>query len=582
MQITKQQEKIVMKDKKNKNEKFIKKHTWLASLTINVVILGLVLIFTNLTYETNDDFAVAQEIVAGYPYVGFINYYLCKILIAIQSSFPKLNMFILAQLLMSFTAFVVLLKTYLDKASDAYDILIASMICGFFSFDHYTCLQFTKTAALLMASGLIWAADNYIGKRRLTSFAGSFTLFYMGALLRQEGMFPALGYVGAFVMLWWLQNGRELLKERKPAKEMALILVILAIILTPYGINKLSYAKNSETEELKNAREFQDERILVTDYPIMGYESNKEKYDAIGIDDFDLYLIDRWILDYDGAASTEKLRAINEINREYIKSKMTIVRALKKSILKLHDHMKARDFTGIHIIIVCALAIYVILAYKPKSWIYVIAFGVLTMLIISALYYLQRAQYRALYLAEISSVLWILFSAMSTEKRKNPIIRASTAVMLLIVILLMIEPAMIRLESRRNNNVGAVEDVELTKYFEEHPDQFFVIPTTTAGMPESYKNPLAIPTSLENVTDTGGWDTMTPYRLERLKKCGNITNPIRDLIDNPNGIYVGKYKIPAMKDYYNKWHCKEDEQVEFVRVGNVKGVELYSVKRIKK
>ena len=78
---------------------------WLISLIINLAILTAVLAVTDVMYETNDDFTISLEIADGYPFVGFVNYFLCRILIAIQRFFPAGNIFMISQMIMSFAAF---------------------------------------------------------------------------------------------------------------------------------------------------------------------------------------------------------------------------------------------------------------------------------------------------------------------------------------------------------------------------------------------------------------------------------------------------------------------------------------------
>ena len=67
------------------------RHNWLVSLAVNAVILAAVLYFTDLMYETNDDFAIAEKLAAGYPYVGFVNYYLCRALMSLQALLPSVG-----------------------------------------------------------------------------------------------------------------------------------------------------------------------------------------------------------------------------------------------------------------------------------------------------------------------------------------------------------------------------------------------------------------------------------------------------------------------------------------------------------
>ena len=67
-----------------------KRHKLLISLAVNGMLL-----LTDMAYETNDDFAITSRIVAGYPYVGFVNYYLCKALIAVQHAIPGVNWYVI-------------------------------------------------------------------------------------------------------------------------------------------------------------------------------------------------------------------------------------------------------------------------------------------------------------------------------------------------------------------------------------------------------------------------------------------------------------------------------------------------------
>ena len=554
-----------------------KNHKWLISLAINSVILVAILLLTDLSYETNDDYAIAQEIVAGYPYVGFVNYYLCKILISAQGYVANINIFMLSQILASYIAFVVLMKVYINRAERSSEIILATLICGFFSFDHYSCLQFTKTASILMIAGLLWAVDNYVNERKTIPFIAAFLLYYIGVAYRQKGMFPAIAYAGIFVMLWLMQNKTQLLKKERFAKELCLLLFMLVVLIIPYGIDKVSDAKNAETPELEYARDYQAERVLVTDYPLMDYESNRDRYDEVGINELDLFLIDRWILDYDGAASIENLRAINEINRPYVKTRMTAIKAVKQTAKGILSYVHRRSFSGMHIIILIALTIFYLCSYQSKSWGYIFAIGTLTIAIYIAIHYMQRAQYRALYIAEASAAFWILYAAIRAENRKKRPIKMIALCLTITTIAFMVRPAIHKLEERCKKNSAAVESEAILNYYNNHKDMFFVVPTTIAGMPKAYEDPLAIPETLVNVTDTGGWDTLTPYRIDALKKCGGINNPIKDLVNNPKGVYVGSYKLKEMTDYYNKWYSKEGTTIEFVKFDRVDDLDLYKV-----
>ena len=99
---------------------------------------------------------------------------------------------------------------------------------------------------------------------------------------------------------------------------LVVVLIIVIAMLVPYGLDKASDAANAGTPELKAGRQYQAERVKVTDYPMLDYiEDNIGEYEAVGLDQNDLELIDRWFFDYDGAASYDNLKVINSINGPY-------------------------------------------------------------------------------------------------------------------------------------------------------------------------------------------------------------------------------------------------------------------------
>ena len=560
----------------NKNRKL---NSWLISLAINLAILIAVFALTEVAYETNDDYAIARELTAGYPYVGFVSYYLCKAIIAVQNIFPQHNMFVISQIAMSFAALTVLLKTFISRRESAAEIIPAAMICLLFSFDHYGCVQFTKTSALLMTAGLIWAVDNYCNERKIIPFIPAFLLYYTGVAFRQKGMFPALAYAGGFMLIWWIQNRKEVFVKGRTFRELGVIFLILVILVVPYGLDKMSDRMNESTPELKLAREYQAERRQITDYHAMKhYDEHREEYEEAGLTENDVYMVDRWIFDYDGSASLENLKTINRINKPNTVSTMTVIKAVKKAVRNSLSSVKDLNFTGMHIVIVLLLALYLLFMNKPQALTYVIMIGALTVIIYAAIYYMQRPQYRALYLADESAAFWIMYAAMLCERRKLPKLRFVYAVIIAAAVLCMMSPAVKRVNALDEYNKSQIMSEKVTGYFADNPEYFFIGPTTSMGMSPAYGTPLGRAETIANMSDTGGWDTMTPYKLEFLRN-GGIENPVKDLINNPHALFFGDGKRAMLTEYYNKWYCEKGETVRFEKVDEVAGNGIYKVVR---
>ena len=550
---------------------------WLISLSVNAVIMAAVLILTDLTYETNDDFAISAEIAAGYPYVGFVSVYFCRLLVAIQKVFPAANVFIYSQIVLSFIAFTVLVRIIFERQKSLLLTLLSLLITAYFSLDHYGCLQFTKTSALLMAAGLIWVADNYIHERSVLYFILAFALYFIGVSYRQKGMFPAVAYCALFMLLWWLCNGREFFKERKPLPEIGLALIIMMIMIVPYGIDLASDAANAGTPELKAGRDYQRERTLVTDYPVIEYlEQNVGEYAEAGLSENDLTLIDRWFFDYDGAASYENLKTINRINAPYANMNKSLVKAFKKAVRQSMEEVLSRDMVGCHIIFALMIALYLLIDRRPRAWLYIIVLGALTVGLYTALYYMDRVQYRAIYLPDVSVVFWLLYLAAISDRPEQKI--PGNIILAAGIIAVMISlPAGIRAtNSMVEYNSTLIETPEISEYLTSHPDNFYILPTISSGQPETYMTPLKAPLFHDNMADTGGWDTLTPYRLDHLRAHG-LDNPIRDLINREGVYYIGDYKVKALTEYFNKWYCGEGEKAEFVKVDEVDDNGVYSI-----
>ncbi|MBR0308771.1 MAG: hypothetical protein IJH92_07750 [Mogibacterium sp.] len=555
---------------------------WLVSLAVNALILAAVFYLTDLMYETNDDYSIAYKIATDYPYVGFVNYYLCKVLIAVQGLIPNVNAFMMSQIVTSFIAFTAVFRVLLERNDEVLEDVLAAAVIAFFSFDHYCILQFTKTSALLMAAGLLYVADAYTHRKNVLAYIGGFLLYFTGVCYRQMGMFPALSFVCLFMFFWWILNGREYFKGRRPLAECALVLVIVVLLVAPYGFDKLSDSKNASTPELALGRQYQALRIKVTDYPVLdNYDKFKDEYEAAGISENDIATIDRFVLDYDGAASLENLQTITRINSAASSGHLTVKKAVKKFVKKTLKELKERSFTGMHVIALAAMAVFMLLVIRPRSWIYVIMIGGLTVALYIAIYYMQRTKYRAFYVADISAAFWLLYVIASEGRKPGPERSGARKWMERILCVVMAAavisffPKEMRILAAKNaHNAETVETAEVTEYLENHPDSFYVVATSIQKYPAEYLDPLAVPTMPDNQTNTGGWETLTPARMEFLESHG-IYNPVKDIIDRPDCYFFGRYKMDMLKEYYNKWYGGDGKTVVFEKADEIGSYEIF-------
>lgn len=564
-----------------------RKHNWRRSAAINTVILIAVILGTHMIYETNDDYAIASRIADGYAIVNFVNYYLCRILVAVQQMIPSLNAYVIAQIGCSWIALTCILKLIMDASDRKWIHLVAVMTIAIFSVDHYCTIQFTKTAALLIITGLMLITDSITNKRHAGYYIAGVLLLYTGVGFRIDGLIAAIGFTGLYMLKWLIDNRRILIEGGYFRPIKVLLYILLAVIVGGcYGFEQMSYNVNVGTEELKTYKAYSELRSDFVDYPLYEYyEDNAAAYEDAGFSENDLNLIDHWYFDYDGAASAENLEKIIAIDRANERSAYTITQAVKKFIKETKQSVIGLDFTGIHLILLLFLAVWMIISLRPRYWLYIIAIGGLVACMYLALYYMQRPEYRALYIADIGASMWLLYSmavsAGGTEDRNNvngrsPI--AILAVVICIAVAMLAVPLHRDCQSSYNKVSKKVMPAELAEYMAENDDIFFVFGTQEKKSSASYITPwLPADTYTDrNCMGTGSWGTMSPYVLNKLAAYG-LSNPIKDLINNEKACYVGNKRIKRLTEYYNKWYAGDGETIKLIQVTSKGGFDIWKV-----
>lgn len=568
-------------------EKSIKKeHNWIKSFAVNAVILIAVTACTRLVYETNDDYAVASRIVDGYAEAFFVNYYLCRILIALQKIFTTVNVYVISQIAGAFISFVCVYKLILDTCRDRIVRIVSAMVILVFAFDHYCTIQFTKTSAIMLIAGTIVLVDALTEKRKWPYLLLSMALVYMGAAFRIDGLYVALAFMGLYFFDWLIRN-RRTLRERAffSGRRIVLYGVLIVLFAGCYGFQDLSNAANTATDALKEYDEYNFLRSAVVDYPCFEYyESNADKYTAAGFSENDLYLIDKWVFDYSGAASKENLAKIVEINDSEAKPEYTLKEASDEFIRKTVKSVKKKGFTGIHVVLLSLLALWMLLSLAPRHWLYIIAAGSAAACMHLALYYTQRPVYRAIYIADIGAAMWLLYMmSIYHDDEDEGGFRSKACTVFGILVIICTASSLVPLRddciSAYKANEGRIMSDELYQYLTEHDDCFFTFYTREKKPNRSYAEPVLPPDTFHdrNVIGTGSWGTMSPYILGKLDAYG-IYSPVADLIDNEKAFYVANDGIGKMTEYYNKWYGSDDKVIWLEEVDEVGGKKIWSVK----
>lgn len=556
------------------------RNNWMLSLLINTIILIGILATNGMCYESNDDYAISSRIVAGYPYVGFVNYFLCKFLIAVQQICGSLNAYVIFLLVASFVALVVILRTIFERGSNVIIRAIVVATIAILAYDHYVTVQFTKTAALVMIAGLMLLVESIIMKRRWMYYVGGFVLVYVGAMIRVDALIGAIGFVGIYGISWLIRNRKTLISDGYfTGRRIFVYVLVVVLVAGAVGLDAYSCRINVSTDELSYAEAYSNPRSEIVDYPTYEYyEQNKSSYDELGISENDIYLIDRWYFDYDGAAILDNLNKINSLDRGNDSTLTRVKNAVKKCLKSIISSVRLLNYTGIHILLLCVLGLWMLIILRPKHWLYIVSMAMMTLALYIAIYYMGRPAYRALYVADASAAIWMLYYAMDIKgEEKLNIIQAVCSVMLLVILLGLNLPCSVRGEAKCESAAGKTMTKLQSDYFVDNKDSFYVWATTEKKFGRNYANPLLAPDSSEsNITSTGGWGVLSPYLLERMSAYG-IKNPIKDLINNDGAYYVGNKRIKRLTEYYNKWYGNQYGEIEMVQVDSVDGMGIWKI-----
>ena len=556
----------------------------LKSILINAVIVAALLLCVHTVYETNDDHTIAKMIVAGYPHVGFVNYYVCKFLIVIQKMLPGVNVFVYSQIVASYIAFAAILRIIMDTGSGKLKDVAAIALITVFSIDHYVSIQFTKTSALLITAGFLLILNRAIGEGYRTDYAEGVLLVVLGSAFRWNALMPTLGFLCAFVGIYVFIAVIEGVKEKNIKDKIVSLkpLLICAIVSTlalgcAYGVDKASRVANTSTDELRTAKEYSSLRARITDFPIDDlYYFYKEECDEINVDANDIQLIHKWLFDYDGAASVENLRVLSRLGKQASAERLTAVQCVKKCGHSIIRSFKQMDYTGWHLALLILISLLVLLACEPKEWIYILGFGGLALCEYLALYYMGRPVYRTLYIADIGAAIWLCYALARSGKFEKAISKLMT-VMLVAACCIAVYSETGKLENRYRKVVHKIRPAELEEYFGTHSDSMFVCEVDGWNNAATYATPRCVSTNKKvNEVSTGGWSTLSPYQKARLEEYG-MTNPVKDLINNDNAYFVGNARLEELKQYYNKWYGGEEFEIDFVLVDTIGGKKIWRI-----
>jgi hypothetical protein len=572
-------------------EKFWKRHEniW-KSIAINIVVLVLMLLIFDLRYETADDYFLAETIALDkYYYFPFTNFFLNSFVGFIQSITPFWNAWSGCQIVFSFFAFVIITYVFLAKSNYWFTKALGIFVVFVFSYDHYVTFEFTKTAALLMVAGFLLIVFSIIHRKHFAGVLIGLLSLYIGACYRYSGFIAILAFAILAVILFTILNVDKIDKNVfvMQKRKMVKIGCILVLILGVSGMNSISNMIDSSTPELKNYIEYSHARSGLTDFPIAKYSDNKERYNSLGINRDDLEFMVSRHMDPDTIASYENLKQIRAMSIEqkrYIIGDVVVpfFKQIRSSIL----HLRLR---GLHIMFSVLLLIFVLVFYKKRMWIVPFGVGVLFLALYGYLFYLGRPLYRATYLIDLSTIVWVLFlldenclKVRIKGRLISSVVKHRVQVIFIVLIVLISSFTFVH----RNAVTTAVKPTlagnEVMNYVYTHQDKFFITDRFKSARYYNeqyyYKHPLAplLDGFERNLAGLGQWPMMSPYQHKKMAEH-DLSNLFGDIIDNDD-VFLIYDDVSDIEKFFNRHYTKEGEEIYLYLVERIDDYKIWQVK----
>lgn len=582
----------------NRVKRFFKSNIFLA-IAINLFYFaGCQLIF-GIDYEMLDEMIFSELIADNYIHIGnFSNLFLFWFIEQIQKVIYPINAYTIVSLCFALMAMVTVSYIFFRKFSKITAILATVLLNGMIGINHYATISFTRLPALLSAAGLLCIIDTIYRKKWLLGYIWGALLVILGSMYRYKiFLVSALIIVIYLITVTLLDNAnkakisesvKNFLRELLEPKRLICGVLLFAVCFC------LSYTSRSliaKVDGMSYYLEYTSARSAVWDYHIPDYEECKEEYDAIGIDENDIYMLRKHYFDDQGAFPLEKLYQINEIKENYY-AKRSIKDVLIKFVKNEMDdviHLRLKFFLYASVFIVIVIYSYLL---KRKYYLLEIVFLGVAFLLYIYLYIDGRVPYRVVYGIWLPISLWLIY-AINNERmdavRKKILLEFDKKrfVALSLIGTFVISGCFLAAADYRNYKDNyqqmRIERAGINEYIKSHPDDRFELCRVANLFEGNIDNETIYIVNNEgkygNSHIFNGTYYRLPYYNDFNKSVFKTDNLYANLL-NDNVYFVdhdNSFTVP-MKQYLEKYYA-DGKSVEYEIINEIDGYQVvaYSI-----
>lgn len=501
---------------------------------LSTVLSLIVMIFCGVSYETNDDWAMAWQLSGREDGLASFLSPILSTIISFFYRYKEISWWLLFSLFCIacclFTIYFLFSEIYHSK--NRYVILSFCAICVWIS--SIVTMNFTRTAMLLGICGCLWIYSFWKYNRKIELFFGV-VLIIVGAMVRYQAVIviiPILIIHGLF----------EYIADKIKIKKISIAIGIVCILIVTLGIADGVFWKNHP--QWQQYLKYNSIRSQIQDYSdkFPEWDNSKKEYEKIGLEKGDeKMLLEEWFSEDINVYSSSNMKKILKIKD----TKINIVDSVKEVVgLILNNSIGLLNF------IVCVMIFLKCIRLRKIEILVIYTYILSTFTFFSLRGRILERVSEPLMFAAFLSGIWLLGVHKNERKKDNIFIsiknidtqkkyRISLSVFCSVIIGAFILGKEISVISTTfqiphfyngiNNNARQEMD-----YMNGNPDKIYILPATAHNWNQSFGIWERIHKDYcNNVFFLGGWEARAPYNVERLKNY-NIENPAYSLVEKSN------------------------------------------------
>lgn len=485
-----------------------------------------------INYESNDDFflsTISNGLYGDfYVYMVHNNVVLGTIIAFLNSIFSTINVSLAFSLLLIYISYA-LLGIWLIYKKEGLGLGL-----GFLSFliTYETILfrmNYSKTGALLLVISVIVLFDciSKENESRWMLFGSSF-LFVTGSLFRYKVTIAFIPFLILFLLIKIIVKKKNGETISATMNLIPLIIAVVAICMC-WSIDYIAYNINDEWSYYK---EYNDIRERVLDYGVPDYESHVDEYNAIGLTECDVEMLNNWSFFDDNVFGLDVMKKILDMRGSYKVSLNHICTTFNLLYKECHKYV---------IWSICLIFGVIVVALGGSVDKYAVLLWILMVAEQFYLIWLGNYPERALMTATVFAYFFLLYEIADMDG-----LNSSRFVILtgFLVFFAIIGGGILNVPSRKAFDTSRRTDVRsFLEYISNDSDNLYAWPIGVASgdLMQTYGEIKGIDNGyLQNSVFTGGWMTPAPIFTQKLEGHGNTRSIFENLIYDDNTYLVGK------------------------------------------